>query len=372
MRAMTIFWIATLLPAAAVAAGLAWGGPWLLAALGSLTALVYAMDRLIAAVPAPEGSEFPAGRRLSLLLAALHFPLLFLGVYALAGHTGLSGPGIVLGYLALGMFFGQVSNSNAHELIHSPDRLAHRLGAAVYISLLYGYHVSSHRFVHHRFVGTDDDPNTARLGESAYGFAWRAHRGAFARGRAAETEMLRRRDGRAPAWKHPYTVYIGGALAALAASWAIAGWWGVLAHLALGLYAELQLLVGDYVQHYGLRRRRDASGRLEPIGPRHSWNAPQVWSAGVMLNAPKHSDHHSHPARPFTELGIPDNAPILPRSLQVMVAAAYLPPLWRRIMDPRVRALRAADAADAADAVEAGRPAGNGEGPGPGRSSAAA
>lgn len=62
-----------------------------------------------------------------------------------------------------------------------------------------------------------------------------------------------------------------------------------------------------------------------------------------MLNAPRHSDHHAHPSRIYPALRLGDTGapgrPILQRSLPAMAALALFPPLWRRVMDPRVRAL---------------------------------
>jgi alkane 1-monooxygenase len=102
----------------------------------------------------------------------------------------------------------------------------------------------------------------------------------------------------------------------------------------------VQLLMSDYVQHYGLIRAPGPQGRPVPVGPRHSWNSPHQISSALMLNAPRHSDHHGHPARPFPELALPpaDDAPRLPRSLPVMACVALVPPLWRRVMHPRLAA----------------------------------
>jgi len=131
--------------------------------------------------------------------------------------------------------------------------------------------------------------------------------------------------------------YVSGAALTLGIAAIIAGWGGVVQLLALAAYAQMQLLLSDYVQHYGLRRKPRADGRIEPVGPQHSWNAPQWYSSAMMLNAPRHSDHHMRPARAFPALEVtPDTMPILPRSLPVMAALALVPPIWRRVMDRRV------------------------------------
>ena len=131
-------------------------------------------------------------------------------------------------------------------------------------------------------------------------------------------------------------LYVGGVVLALLVSVLIAGWGGLIAHLGLATYAQTQLLLSDYVQHYGLQRGRRADGRYLPVGPEHSWNAPKWYSSAMMLNAPRHSDHHLRPARPFPALTIADDMPRLPYSLPVMAVIALVPPLWRRVMDRRL------------------------------------
>lgn len=336
---MLPFWAATLLPVPLLAGAALWGGGWGVAALAYLTLFAFALDALIAGTGnAPEGVEFPAAETLAVTLALLHLALLPLGVAAVAGATGLSGAERVLAFLGFGLFFGQVSNSNAHELIHRGGRGLYRLGVAVYVSLLFGHHASAHRLVHHRHVATAADPNSARAGEGFYRFAARAWVGSFREGWRAET-ALRARGPRGGV--HPYAVYLGGAAAWMAAAALALGLPGLLALVALAGHAQMQLLLSDYVQHYGLLRRI-VDGRAEPVGPAHSWDAPQPFSGWLMLHAPRHADHHLHPGRIYPALRLDGGAtPMLPRSLPAMAALALAPPLWRRVMDRRLAKWRA-------------------------------
>ncbi len=359
-RQVAHFAAATLAPVALLAAGGLLGGGWLVAALVYLTVFSYALDMLAPRPPViqpappddadahpsplPQPTVSAAADGLSALLAIAHFALMLLAVRAVSGASGLSAAERVVAFFAFGLFFGQVSNSNAHELIHRTSRGLVALGKWVFISHLFGHHASAHRLVHHVHVATDRDPNSARPGESFYRFAPRAWWGSLREGWRAEA-------ARARPVVRIFGEYLAGAALFAALAWAIAGAAGLAAWLALAAYATLQILLSDYVQHYGLRRRAGSDGRPEPVGDAHSWNAPHRFSALVMLNAPRHGDHHAHPARPYPALDLARGSPTLPYPLPVMGAIALWPRRWRRLMDRRLAALAGAQTHSASPAA---------------------
>jgi len=328
---MLRYYFASLGPAVLLALGALFGGLWAGAGLFMVTVAVFFADKW-RAVPEPSAAH---GTALSVLIALAHFGLLALGIAALTGPMPTAEK-IAL-FMGLSLWFGQVSNSNAHELIHQPARPLRRLGVAVYASLLYGHHASAHALVHHVHAATDKDPNSAPRGMGFYVYALRAWGGAFRAGFRAEA-------ARYSGWRHPYVGYGVGALATGVGAIAIGGLGGLVALVLIALYAQVQLLLSDYVQHYGLRRRVLSTGKAEPIGPAHSWNAPHWASSAMMLNAPRHSDHHMRPGRAFPALELHADMPMLPHSLSVMAVLALFPPIWRRVMDRRVDAVTAAQA----------------------------
>lgn len=335
---MLLFYGATLAPVVLVMLGAVIGGPWPALALFYMTVFAFLLDRLMPA-RAPDNTddegEFPAALPLLILLGGLHFVLLVLTVRAIGAPDGLGIAQRILLALAAALVFGQIAHPTAHELIHKPARAARLLGRLVYTSLLTGHHASAHLLVHHVHVASDGDPNSARRGEGFYHFALRAGWGSFVAGLRAETAMLRR-AGR-PVWRHPYILYVvGGAICIIAAS-ALGGVLGGAGYIAMCLYAQMQILMSDYVQHYGLRRRTLPDGRLEPVGPQHSWNTPHWFSSALTLNAPRHSDHHVNPGRIYPALRLRrDVMPCLPYPLAVMAALSLVPPLRRRVMNPRL------------------------------------
>lgn len=329
-------------------AGTAWGGfAWV--ALLWLTIVTAVADRLLAppeATPAEE-ETVPWSDTLSVGLAFGHLLILLSTTSAITSGDLSFGQSVAL-FFATASFFGQVSHPNAHELIHRTPVALRALGAAVYTSVGFGHHVSAHRLVHHRHVGTDADPNTPLPGESFWAYLPRAWRGSFEAGAECEVDRLDRK-GRSPNHiTNPYWIWLGGAAVSLILVALTAGLGGIPVFLGLAGLTGAQILMSDYVQHYGLQRLLLPNGRFEPVAAHHSWNAPKGFSSYLMMNAPAHSEHHMHPDRPYERLNPEAKVPTLPLSMPVMASIALIPSLWARMMDRR--ALKVMEAAQAAHA----------------------
>ncbi|MDZ7905353.1 MAG: alkane 1-monooxygenase [Cypionkella sp.] len=332
-----LFSLAALMPPSLLIAGMVWGGVAAWAGLLAITAFAAVMDRFSALFMgnAPEGAEFPGADTLLALLALLHLTLLPLIVAHLAGAAALSDKiGLFLG---ASLWLGQISNPAAHELIHRAPRALFWAGAGMFSAVLFGHHTSAHRLVHHTHAATPLDPNTARSGEGFYRFFLRAWAGSFTRGYKAENDLRARRSG--AQGLHPYAIYIGTSALCLALAYILGGALGAMIWAGLALSAQAQLMLSDYVQHYGLSRHMGPNGKYEPVQDRHSWNAPQWYSSAMMVNAPRHSDHHAHPARAYPALRLPSetDAPRLPWPLPLACTIALFPPVWKRAIRPHLK-----------------------------------
>lgn len=332
---------ATLPPAILIALGATVWAPGGLLALVWLTLLAAAMDHLLAPPRRAGPDHTPWSDHLALVLAGAHLVLLPLVLMAMGDADRSPGAKLAL-ILGLASFMGQVSHPNAHELIHRKGRVARGVGAVVYTSVGFGHHVSAHRLVHHRHVGTALDPNTPRPGEGVWAYLPRAWRGSFMAGLACEHDRWDRQARPRASLRHPYAFWLGGAMLALVGAATIAGGPGTLAWLFLALLFGAQVLMSDYIQHYGLYRKTLSNGRVEPVAAHHSWNAPQGFSSYLMMNAPAHSEHHMHPDRSYHRLDPQANGPILPWPLPVMAMLALIPPVWHRVMDRRAARVMAA------------------------------
>ncbi|BBU54511.1 alkane 1-monooxygenase [Mameliella alba] len=280
------------------------------------------------------------------LLTQVWVPLQALTLFGLVAYVsrathlnGLEKFGVMFG---TGVMTGTVGIVYAHELLHQRNRLERWLGDILLAMVLYSHFRSEHLLVHHRYVGTPRDPVTARYNEGFHRFYPRVLRQSLLSSFRAETAMLARR--KLP-WHHrsnPFWRYwaLQGAMLALALG--LGGWTGLVLFLVQAGVAIWQLEVVNYVEHYGLTRKHLGDGKYEHVLPRHSWNAEHRATNWLMINLQRHSDHHYKPDRRFPLLQTypKDEAPQLPYGYPVMAIAAMIPPLWRRIMNPRVRAWR--------------------------------
>lgn len=342
---LSVFALAALSPVALIAFGGVFGGFWLWTAFLYMAVLTILLDQLVPFTAGrTEDAEFPASNVLLLTAGLGAMVLLPLATWAIAGPSALGVGERTLLFLATGFWLGQVGHPAAHELIHRTNRWQFRLGAVFYAAILFGQHASAHRLVHHRHVASHDDPNTARAGESFYRFAPRAWLGSFREGARAESQLRGAHPG-----LHPYVLYLGISATALLLATLIAGLSGLLAWTALALHVQSQILLSDYVQHYGLERTRRPDGKLDPVGPAHSWNTAHWFTSAMMLNATRHSDHHVHPTRPFPALDLPPEtkAPRLPWPLPLACALALAPRAWRHSIQPHLARWRNTRPADA-------------------------
>lgn len=244
-------------------------------------------------------------------------------------------------YLGMAMSTGAATGiaiNIAHELGHKNRGMAKFLAKLALASTFYGHFFVEHNRGHHVRVATPEDPASSRLGESFWSFlprtVWFSLRSAW----HLESERLHKlglptlhwKNGVLSAWL--YSVVLWGVLIA---------WLGVtvIPFLVIqGIYGFSLLEVVNYVEHYGLLRQKQPNGRYERCSPRHSWNSNRIVTNIFLFQLQRHSDHHANPTRSYQALRHFDESPQLPYGYATMIVWAYVPVLWRRLMDHRVLA----------------------------------
>lgn len=327
------FALAWLLPLAVAAA--AWRSPWV--AWGTMAGIQLGLalvERLPGARHSPPAE--PAPRSWYRVCLRLHVPLqaalLVLGAVLAHRHGGV-GAAIALG-IAVGGVTGSQGITFAHELGHSRSRLDRLLAWALMGSVLYAHFMIEHYRGHHVRAATPGDPATARAGESLWRFLPRTLAGSWRSAWALEARWLAQR--RLGWWRSPLARATA-LQALLLAAVAAASPWALLFWVVQAAYAVFLLETVNYIEHYGLTRGATGGGRYEPFGERHAWNADSPLTNCLIANLQRHSDHHMHAWKPYETLqALP--GPQLPTGYAGCLFLASVPPLWFRVMHPRLAA----------------------------------
>jgi alkane 1-monooxygenase len=231
---------------------------------------------------------------------------------------------------------GGIAINTAHELGHKRASSERWLSRVALAQTGYGHFFIEHNRGHHVRVATPEDPASSRLGESFWAFLPRTVAGSLRSAWGIEAARL---DRLGKSHRGPHNDILG--------AWAMTV--GLFAVLAVVFgpvvlpYLVVQAVIGfsllevvNYLEHYGLLRQKREDGRYERCLPEHSWNSNNVASNVLLYHLQRHSDHHANPTRRYQALRHVEEAPQLPTGYAGMIVLAWFPPLWRRVMDPRL------------------------------------
>jgi alkane 1-monooxygenase len=322
-------YLLSLLLPASIYLGLLSRGPLAFAALGFAFGLVPLLEAVLPAFAA-NLSEAQRAERLrqpgydALVLAQipLHLGAIALFVHVVPQDRAAGDLLSLVGHItAMGVSCGSLAINIAHELGHRPNATYQRLAQGLLVTTLYGQFFIDHNLGHHKNVATPEDASTARYGELLYVFwvrsilgvwrtAWRLKPGLMAVMFAAESLML-------------------------LALWLIAPQ-ALLPFVGSAAMGILLLETVNYIEHYGLRRQKVSEFRYENAQPAHSWNSNHPLGRFMLFELTRHSDHHAHPHKPYPVLDHFDEAPQMPAGYPAMMVLAAIPPLWFRVMNPRL------------------------------------
>lgn len=235
-------------------------------------------------------------------------------------------------FLPVGILATGVGGLAGHELTHRTWRPFDLWLGRITMALNWGIAFPiEHVYGHHAYVGTQKDPATAARGDSVYQHLPKAMRRTVVNAWEIETARLARQG---KSFWSPSNVLLRMALVAAATTaagyWA-AGWTGVLFHVVICVLTKVALEVLNYIEHYGMVRLP-----TQPVQPRHSWNCNHVVSGVLTYNLTRHSHHHADAQVPFQDLRAHAEQPHMPGGFITAYLTALLPPLWRRVITPKL------------------------------------
>ncbi len=222
----------------------------------------------------------------------------------------------------------------AHELLHRSNQydrmLGHVLAGAAGYPLL-GY---EHRR-HHSLAGSTADAEWPRVTETVWNFAWR-------RLCTVSRECLAPRGPAAVgSFRAPAVVGLRVGLVASASSLAMfalaAGWTGAVIYAAASSLVAFSVQLVTYLQHWGLGDDNLPDARVGDYG----WEGDCQFQAWVTLGLSLHQAHHRGGTRPYYQLALSADSPRAPAGYVILMFAALVPSVWRRVMGPALSHWRA-------------------------------
>ena len=190
--------------------------------------------------------------------------------------------------LSIGLATGSAGITIAHELGHKRPALDRLLSRVLLVTVSYPHFTVEHNRGHHVRVATPEDPASARYGEGFWRFLPRTLIGSFVDSlKMAPKEVLL-------SWVATFAV--AAALGLAFGPLAVAFFFGQSA-MAVTLLEAV-----NYIEHYGLERKKLPDGRHERQGARHAWDAYERLSNCFLVHLQRHADHHLNPTRPYAAL----------------------------------------------------------------------
>jgi len=274
-------------------------------------------------------------------LLYLNLPALYINVgyfIWILGNREMTSFELIFSVISVGVLMGVSGINVAHELGHRHNPFDKWIARLLLLPALYSHFTLEHNYGHHLKVGTPDDPATARKGEGVYRFYLRSiflgYRNAWEIG----SRMLVSQGK--PGWMHEvfwgHVAQVG--LLFLVAF--IAGISGLIPYFCAALLGVVTLESVNYIEHYGLKRQKLASGRYEPMTESHSWNSNHELGRIMLFELVRHADHHYQSTRKYQVLRHMEQSPQLPFGYPGSIIMALIPPLWFWVMNPRVEAIQ--------------------------------
>jgi alkane 1-monooxygenase len=232
---------------------------------------------------------------------------------------------------AMGIMCGVFGINVAHELGHSPKLFDRTVARVLLSTSLYMHFYVEHNKGHHKWIGTLQDPATARKDESVYRFWMRVIPGSYASAwRISMSECIRKNRS---VILNETLLYSFFQLVICLGLFM----WNPIACLAFIISALLGVMLLEsvnYIEHYGLTRKRVNDIRYEQVAPEHSWNSDHMLGRAVLFELSRHSDHHANPERSYQDLRSLESSKQLPFGYPAMIVLALFPAKWFQVMNP--------------------------------------
>jgi alkane 1-monooxygenase len=238
-----------------------------LAPLLSIHLVLPLLDAFVGEDPSPAQSGSP--HLLNTLLPMACLPAWLAVLFASCqASVAIEGPTWWALAASAGATGGIVAINVGHELIHRSTRLQRLIGGLLLSSVGYGVFKVEHVRGHHLRVATPEDGASAQRGEGLWHFVPRSVISTFGHALAIESSRMSRQHPATDPASRLRRIAGNEALAWIAVSLVLAiaigltlGFGAVTFWMVTSAVAILELEIINYIEHYGLQRKRQADGQ---------------------------------------------------------------------------------------------------------------
>lgn len=238
--------------------------------------------------------------------------------------------------MGMGILCGSYGINVAHELGHRNSKMEQKMAQSLLLTSLYMHFFIEHNRGHHKHVATPEDPSTARLNEPVQLFWMRSMFQTWVKSWQLEFERLKRENLPRFHYSNQMLQFQLIQLIYMGIVYLLFGGNGFTALLIAAFIGAVLLETINYIEHYGLLRKKTEQGYYELVETKHSWNSNHLIGRLLLFELSRHSDHHYKSHKKYQELQSAPEAPQMPTGYPGMMVLSMIFPLWFWMMNKRV------------------------------------
>ena len=238
--------------------------------------------------------------------------------------------------ISMGLMCGVLGINVGHELGHRQLKAEQLLGELMLLTSLNMHFLPYHNGGHHFNVATPNDAATARKNEPLYLFWIRSHFTSYMQAWQLENKRLQSENKDSFSLQNKMVRYSIATILVIFAIYYFFGWLVLLSFALASIIGILQLETVNYIEHYGLLRKKNEHGRYEKVRHHHSWNSDHIIGKLMLFNLSRHSDHHYNGSKPYQTLNSLPESPQMPTGYPGMMVLSLIPPLWFAYMNAKI------------------------------------
>ena len=268
------------------------------------------------------------------VVVLLQYGCLYLFLSNISQSSGFDLMGQII---SMGILCGTFGINVGHELGHRKSVFEQFLAMLLLLTSLYTHFFIEHNKGHHAHVATEEDPSSAILGQSIYSFWPQTVFGTYFKAWKINLAELKKRGLGFFSFQNEMLLFTCAQLISIAIIGFYFGFNTLSFFLVSATIGALLLETVNYIEHYGLKRKRNPNGNFERVLPKHSWNSNHLLGRLMLFELSRHSDHHYFASRTYQILRHHDDAPQMPTGYPGMIVLALFPPIWFRVMNRQIK-----------------------------------